>query len=107
MSETPFPHRGKYWQFDNIVVEPLDAQKPVRRSGWGGQPRSGSGQVVERGYNMSPGQHPPPRSPQQVAQFREEAVEARAAASTRCMWAWRAQSTREERGRQGSGPPAA
>src|SRR6516162_9235393 len=27
-SETPFSHRGRYWQFDNIVVEPPTAQKP-------------------------------------------------------------------------------
>jgi alkanesulfonate monooxygenase SsuD/methylene tetrahydromethanopterin reductase-like flavin-dependent oxidoreductase (luciferase family) len=27
-SETPFSHRGKYWQFDDIVVEPPTAQKP-------------------------------------------------------------------------------
>src|SRR6476646_410140 len=27
-SDTPFSHRGKYWQFDNIVVEPPTAQRP-------------------------------------------------------------------------------
>src|SRR6184192_265404 len=27
-SETPFSHNGRYWQFDNIVVEPPTAQKP-------------------------------------------------------------------------------
>jgi len=27
-SETPFSHRGEYWQFDNIVVEPPTAQRP-------------------------------------------------------------------------------
>src|SRR6201995_81795 len=27
-SEAPFSHRGKYWQFENIVVEPPTAQKP-------------------------------------------------------------------------------
>src|SRR5580658_3868893 len=26
--DEPFSHRGKYWQFDNIVVEPPTAQKP-------------------------------------------------------------------------------
>ena len=28
VSETPFSHRGKYWQYDKIVVEPPAAQKP-------------------------------------------------------------------------------
>jgi alkanesulfonate monooxygenase SsuD/methylene tetrahydromethanopterin reductase-like flavin-dependent oxidoreductase (luciferase family) len=27
-ADQPFSHRGKYWQFDNIVVEPPAAQKP-------------------------------------------------------------------------------
>ena len=28
VSETPFSHQGKYWRFENIVVEPPTAQKP-------------------------------------------------------------------------------
>src|SRR5438552_2275652 len=27
-SDTPWSHRGKYWRFDNVVVEPPTAQKP-------------------------------------------------------------------------------
>jgi alkanesulfonate monooxygenase SsuD/methylene tetrahydromethanopterin reductase-like flavin-dependent oxidoreductase (luciferase family) len=27
-ADAPFSHRGKYWQFDNIVVEPPTAQRP-------------------------------------------------------------------------------
>jgi alkanesulfonate monooxygenase SsuD/methylene tetrahydromethanopterin reductase-like flavin-dependent oxidoreductase (luciferase family) len=27
-AEEPFSHRGRYWQFDNIVVEPPTAQEP-------------------------------------------------------------------------------
>src|SRR5271169_1591015 len=27
-SDAPFSHHGRYWQFDNIVVEPPTAQKP-------------------------------------------------------------------------------
>src|SRR5215831_7772633 len=27
-SDRPWSHRGKYWQFDNVVVEPPTAQKP-------------------------------------------------------------------------------
>src|SRR5262252_1693658 len=44
-TDQPFSHRGKYWQSDNIVVEPPTAQKPhptiwmgragsVRSAGW-------------------------------------------------------------------------
>src|SRR6202049_1328304 len=28
VNDTPFSHRGRYWQYDNIVVEPPTAQKP-------------------------------------------------------------------------------
>jgi alkanesulfonate monooxygenase SsuD/methylene tetrahydromethanopterin reductase-like flavin-dependent oxidoreductase (luciferase family) len=27
-SDTPFSHQGRYWRFDNIVVEPPPAQRP-------------------------------------------------------------------------------
>ena len=27
-ADEPFSHRGRYWQFDNIVVEPPTAQRP-------------------------------------------------------------------------------
>src|SRR5438132_7992819 len=27
-ADEPFSHRGKYWQFDSVVVEPPPAQKP-------------------------------------------------------------------------------
>src|SRR5437660_2919261 len=41
-SEEPFSHRGKYWQFDNIVVEPPTAQKPHPPFWMGaGSPNSG------------------------------------------------------------------
>src|SRR5712675_2319378 len=28
VSDTPFSHRGRHWQYDNIVVEPPTAQRP-------------------------------------------------------------------------------
>jgi len=76
-SETPFSHRGKYWQFDNIVVEPPTAQKPHPPFWMGAGSPASVHQVVERGYNMLLGQHSlADEILQQVTQFREE-VEAR------------------------------
>jgi alkanesulfonate monooxygenase SsuD/methylene tetrahydromethanopterin reductase-like flavin-dependent oxidoreductase (luciferase family) len=76
-SETPFSHRGKYWQFDNIVVEPPTAQKPHPPFWMGAGSPASVRQVVERGYNMLLGQHSLAEEIlDQVAQFREE-VEAR------------------------------
>ena len=76
-SETPFSHRGKYWQFDNIVVEPPTAQKPHPPFWMGAGSRNSVHQVVERGYNMLLGQHSLAEEIlDQVVQFREE-VEAR------------------------------
>jgi alkanesulfonate monooxygenase SsuD/methylene tetrahydromethanopterin reductase-like flavin-dependent oxidoreductase (luciferase family) len=72
-SETPFSHRGKYWQYDNIVVEPPPAQKP-HPPFWMGAGSPGSvRQVAERGYNMLLGQHALTEEiVEQVAQFKNE-----------------------------------
>jgi alkanesulfonate monooxygenase SsuD/methylene tetrahydromethanopterin reductase-like flavin-dependent oxidoreductase (luciferase family) len=75
--ETPFSHRGKYWQFDDIVVEPPAAQKPHPPFWMGAGSRNSVRQVAERGYNMLLGQHSlASEILDQVAQFRQE-VEAR------------------------------
>src|ERR1700686_5331928 len=75
--ETPFSHQGKYWRFDNIVVEPPTAQKPHPPFWMGAGSPASVHQVVERGYNMLLGQHSLGEEIlDQVAQFRGE-VEAR------------------------------
>src|SRR6266852_625909 len=72
-SETPFSHRGKYWQFDNIVVEPPTAQKPHPPFWMGAGSANSVRQVVRRGYNMLLGQHSlAEETLEQVAQFRGE-----------------------------------
>jgi alkanesulfonate monooxygenase SsuD/methylene tetrahydromethanopterin reductase-like flavin-dependent oxidoreductase (luciferase family) len=72
-SETPFSHRGAYWQFENIVVEPPTAQKPHPPFWMGAGSASSVREVAERGYNMLLGQHSLPEEIlEQVAQFREE-----------------------------------
>ncbi|MGH7113983.1 MAG: LLM class flavin-dependent oxidoreductase, partial [Stellaceae bacterium] len=75
--ETPFSHKGKYWQFDDIVVEPPTAQKPHPPFWMGAGSANSVRQVAERGYNMLLGQHSlATEILDQVAQFKRE-VEAR------------------------------
>jgi alkanesulfonate monooxygenase SsuD/methylene tetrahydromethanopterin reductase-like flavin-dependent oxidoreductase (luciferase family) len=77
VSETPFSHRGKYWQYDNIVVEPPTSQKPHPPFWMGAGSPNSVRQVAERSYNMLLGQHSLAEEIlDQVAQFKEE-VEAR------------------------------
>jgi alkanesulfonate monooxygenase SsuD/methylene tetrahydromethanopterin reductase-like flavin-dependent oxidoreductase (luciferase family) len=77
VSETPFSHCGKFWQYDDIVVEPPAAQKPHPPFWMGAGSRRSVGEVVRRGYNMLLGQHSlADEILEQVAQFRE-AVEER------------------------------
>src|ERR1700750_3277134 len=71
--ETPFSHRGKYWQFDNIVVEPPTAQKPHPPFWMGAGSPSSVRQGVERGHNMLLGQHSlPAQILEQAAQCKGE-----------------------------------
>jgi alkanesulfonate monooxygenase SsuD/methylene tetrahydromethanopterin reductase-like flavin-dependent oxidoreductase (luciferase family) len=73
VSETPFSHRGKYWQFEDIVVEPPTAQKPHPPFWMGAGSRNSVRQVAERGYNMLLGQHSLAEEIlEQVAQFKDE-----------------------------------
>jgi alkanesulfonate monooxygenase SsuD/methylene tetrahydromethanopterin reductase-like flavin-dependent oxidoreductase (luciferase family) len=57
VSETPFSYRGKYWQFENIVVEPPSAQKPHPPFWMGAGSPNSVREVARRGYNMLLGQH--------------------------------------------------
>jgi len=56
-SDAPFSHRGRYWQYDNIVVEPPAAQRPHPPFWMGAGSERSVRQVAERGYNMLLGQH--------------------------------------------------
>ena len=56
-SDTPWSHQGKYWQYDNVVVEPPSTQKPHPQIWMGaGSPRSVK-QVAQLGFNMLLGQY--------------------------------------------------
>jgi alkanesulfonate monooxygenase SsuD/methylene tetrahydromethanopterin reductase-like flavin-dependent oxidoreductase (luciferase family) len=51
-SDAPWSHKGKYWQFDNVIVEPPTAQKPHPPL-WMGAGRPASiKKVAERGYHL-------------------------------------------------------
>jgi len=51
-SDAPWSHRGTYWQFENVVVEPPPAQKPHPPFWMGaGHPES-IAKVAERGHNL-------------------------------------------------------
>jgi alkanesulfonate monooxygenase SsuD/methylene tetrahydromethanopterin reductase-like flavin-dependent oxidoreductase (luciferase family) len=51
-SDAPWSHRGRYWQFDNVVVEPSTAQKPHPPFWMGaGHPES-IAKVAERGHHL-------------------------------------------------------
>jgi len=55
--DTPFSHRGKYWQYDNIIVEPPSAQRPHPPFWMGAGSVRSVREVAERGYNLLLGQY--------------------------------------------------
>lgn len=72
-----FSHRGKYWQFENIVVEPPTAQKPHPPIWMGGGSPASIRRVAERGGNLLLDQFATPETlGDRIALFKAE-VEAR------------------------------
>lgn len=55
-ADTPWSHRGTYWQFDAVVVEPPTAQKPHPPLWMGAGSPASIKQVAAKGYNMLLGQ---------------------------------------------------
>ena len=56
-SDTPWSHKGTYWQYGDIVVEPPSVQKPHPKMWMGaGSPRSIT-QVADYGFDMLLGQY--------------------------------------------------
>jgi alkanesulfonate monooxygenase SsuD/methylene tetrahydromethanopterin reductase-like flavin-dependent oxidoreductase (luciferase family) len=75
-ADHPFSRRGKYWQFDNIVVEPPTAQKPHPPIWMGAGGERSIRRVAEQGYNLLLGQYASPEDvARSIAVFRD-AVEA-------------------------------
>ena len=76
-ADAPWSHHGKYWQFDNVVVEPPTAQKPHPPL-WMGAGRPASiKKVAAYGYNLLLDQFAPiAQIGERIALFKAE-VEAR------------------------------
>jgi alkanesulfonate monooxygenase SsuD/methylene tetrahydromethanopterin reductase-like flavin-dependent oxidoreductase (luciferase family) len=56
-NDTPWSHKGRFWQFDNVIVEPPSAQRPHPPFWMGAGSERSVRQVAERGYNMLLGQY--------------------------------------------------
>jgi alkanesulfonate monooxygenase SsuD/methylene tetrahydromethanopterin reductase-like flavin-dependent oxidoreductase (luciferase family) len=63
-ADEPFSHRGRYWQFADIVVEPPTAQRPHPPIWMGAGSERSIRRVAAQGYNLLLGQY---ASPQDVA----------------------------------------
>src|SRR6266705_1482537 len=58
-SDEPWSHRGTYWQFEGIVVEPPTAQKPHPPVWMGAGSPASIKKVAAQGYNLLLGQFSP------------------------------------------------
>src|SRR5207249_4267698 len=59
-ADEPFSHRGTYWAFDQIIVEPPTAQKPHPPIWMGAGGERSIRQVAQKGYNLLLGQYASP-----------------------------------------------
>jgi alkanesulfonate monooxygenase SsuD/methylene tetrahydromethanopterin reductase-like flavin-dependent oxidoreductase (luciferase family) len=75
-AEEPFSHRGRFWQFENIVVEPPSAQKPHPPIWMGAGGERSIRRVAEKGYNLLLGQYAAPQDVARAIRLYREAVEA-------------------------------
>ena len=71
-SDAPFSHRGKYWQFDDIVVEPPTAQHPHPPIWMGAGGESSVRRVAEPGYNLLLGQYASPADVASIAAYKAD-----------------------------------
>jgi alkanesulfonate monooxygenase SsuD/methylene tetrahydromethanopterin reductase-like flavin-dependent oxidoreductase (luciferase family) len=72
----PFSHRGKYWQFDGVVVEPPTAQLPHPPIWMGAGGERSVRQVARKGYNLLLGQYAAPADVGHAVAVYKEATEA-------------------------------
>ncbi len=72
-SDEPWSHRGIYWQFEGIVVEPPTAQKPHPPVWMGAGSPASIKKVAAQGYNLLLGQFSPlEQISEAIALFRAE-----------------------------------
>jgi alkanesulfonate monooxygenase SsuD/methylene tetrahydromethanopterin reductase-like flavin-dependent oxidoreductase (luciferase family) len=72
-----FSHRGRYWRFDQIVVEPPTAQRPHPPIWMGAGGESSVRRVAEKGGNLLLGQYASPADVGRSIAAYQAAVEAR------------------------------
>jgi alkanesulfonate monooxygenase SsuD/methylene tetrahydromethanopterin reductase-like flavin-dependent oxidoreductase (luciferase family) len=73
-SDEPFSHRGAYWEFDDIVVEPPTAQKPHPPIWMGAGSERSIRRVAAQGYHLLLGQYASPGDvAASIAAYRDEA----------------------------------
>src|SRR5215813_7227765 len=75
-ADEPFSHRGKYWEFDNIMVEPPTAQKPHPPVWMGAGSERSIRQVAQKGYNLLLGQYASPEEVGHAIAVFKDTVEA-------------------------------
>ena len=75
-ADEPFSHRGKYWRFDNIVVEPPTAQQPHPPIWMGAGSERSIRRVAAQGYNLLLGQYASPADVAANIAFYKSEVEA-------------------------------
>jgi alkanesulfonate monooxygenase SsuD/methylene tetrahydromethanopterin reductase-like flavin-dependent oxidoreductase (luciferase family) len=75
-ADQPFSHRGRYWQFDNIVVDPPTAQKPHPPIWMGAGSERSVRRVAQQGYNLLLGQYASPEDVGSSIAVYRDAVEA-------------------------------
>ena len=75
-ADEPFSHRGTYWAFDQIVVEPPTAQKPHPPIWMGAGGERSIRQVAQKGYNLLLGQYASPEDVGRAIAVFKETVEA-------------------------------
>src|SRR5688572_19940393 len=69
----PFSHRGRWWEFDDIVVEPPTAQRPHPPIWMGAGGESSVRRVAAKGYNLLLGQYASPEDVgRSIAAYRTE-----------------------------------
>ncbi len=76
-SNDKFSHKGRYWQFDNVVVEPPTAQRPHPPIWMGAGGESSVRRCAERGYNLLLGQYASPADVGRSIAAYKAAVEAK------------------------------
>src|SRR5581483_2021711 len=72
-SDTPFSHTGRYWRFDNIVVEPPPAQRPHPPFWIAASSERSIRDCATRGFNLLLDQFASPEQiGQRIALYRSE-----------------------------------